>query len=124
MNYYKGNIEQETLENKAFRKVVFTGEHMQLVFMTVQPGEDIGLESHEGHDQFIRIESGTARFLIGDGEFEGSDDFAVIIPSGAQHNVTNIGETELQLYTIYAPKEHPENTVHQTKADAESSNTQ
>lgn len=118
MNYFADNIEKRTEENTAFRKVLYTGPYSQLVLMTLQPGEDIGLETHTGHDQFIRVEEGLAQFHIAGDDFEGGDGFAVVIPSGAVHNVTNTGDGELKLYTIYSPAEHPEGTVHQTKADA------
>lgn len=119
MKYFADNIEKLTEENTAFRKVLFTGVHSQLVLMTLQSGEEIGLETHDGHDQFIRIEEGTARFHIAGEEIEGGDGFAVVIPSGAAHNVTNVSEGELKLYTIYSPSEHPEGTIHQTKAEAD-----
>lgn len=116
--YFADNIEKLTEENTAFRKVVHTGPFSQLVLMTLKPGEDIGREVHEGHDQFIRIEGGTAQFLIDGDEFEGSDGFAVVIPSGADHNVTNIGNDEVKLYTIYSPAEHPEETFQEEKPNS------
>jgi len=121
MKYFADNIEKLTEENLAFRKVLFTGPQSQLVLMTLQKGEEIGSETHEDHDQFIRIEAGTAQFSIDGNEFEGGDGFAVVIPAGAKHNVTNSGEDLLKLYTIYSPSEHPEGTVHQTKAEADAS---
>ena len=103
---YKDNIEKETLNNKSFRTVLYTGK-LQLVLMTLKPGEDIGEEIHNGHDQFFRFESGTGKVLIGDEEFEVSDGDAVVIPDGVRHNVTNTSDSELlTLYTIYAPPEH------------------
>lgn len=89
--------------------------------MSLKPGEDIGLETHEGHDQFIRIDQGKAKFVLGETEQEGSDGFAIVVPSGTPHNVTNIGDQDLKLYTIYSPPEHPDGTVHQTKADTPAS---
>lgn len=115
MNYFADNIENLTQENSAYRKVIFTGQYMQLVLMKLLPGEEIGLEEHDGHDQFIRVESGTVEITIGDETFTGGDGFAVVIPSGAKHNVTNIGTDEVKLYTIYSPKEHPEKTLQETK---------
>lgn len=112
---YLGNIEEETLNNTNFRKVLYTGPNSQLVVMSLKPGEDIGLETHQGHDQFIRIDQGEARFIVGDETLEGGDGYAIVVPSGAKHNVINIGSTDLKLYTIYSPPEHPDGTVHKTK---------
>jgi mannose-6-phosphate isomerase-like protein (cupin superfamily) len=125
MEPWLGNIEQQTVGNDTFRTVVFTGEHTQLTVMSIAPGEDIGGEVHGGHDQFIRIESGSARVELGGSEGapakvqEVSDDWAVIIPSGTWHNVVNVGGGPLKLYSLYSPPEHPDGTVHRTKADAE-----
>ena len=116
---YFGNIEQLTTDNTNFRQTLYTGEHMQLVLMTLQPGEDIGAEVHEGHDQFFRFESGVRKAVVNEAEYEVKDGDAVIVPSGANHNVINTGEEPLTLYTIYAPPEHEDGTVHATKADAE-----
>ena len=120
-----GDIEQATLENETFRTVLFTGEHAQLTVMRLGPGEDIGLERHEDRDQFVRIERGTARVELGSREdrvdetHDVSDDWAAVIPAGTWHNVVNTGEGELKLYSLYAPPEHPDGTVHRTKADAD-----
>ena len=117
---YSIDIEKATIENDYFRKVLFTGPHMQLVLMTLQPGEDIGQETHDEHDQFIRVEAGTGRAMVGGEEFELHDGSIVVIPAGAQHNVINESRTEpLRLYTLYAPPEHPDGTVHRTKEEAE-----
>jgi mannose-6-phosphate isomerase-like protein (cupin superfamily) len=120
-----GDIERETLDNTTFRTVVFTGEHAQLTVMRLAPGEDIGLESHPTHDQFIRIEEGQGRVELGetneriDETHEVEDDWAIVIPAGVWHNVVNTGSTDVKLYSLYAPPEHPPDTVHETKADAE-----
>jgi mannose-6-phosphate isomerase-like protein (cupin superfamily) len=120
-----GNIEQQTLENETFRMVVFTGGHTQLTVMSIEPGDDIGGEVHDGHDQFLRIESGRARVELGGSEgapedvHEVEDDWAVIVPSGTWHNVINLGDVPLKVYSLYSPPEHPVGTVHRTKADAE-----
>jgi mannose-6-phosphate isomerase-like protein (cupin superfamily) len=120
-----GDIEQATLDNSTFRTVVFTGDHTQLTVMRLAPGEDIGRESHPDRDQFLRIEQGKARVELGETEdtidetHEVEDDWAVIVPAGVWHNVVNTGTDELKLYSLYSPPEHPPNTVHQTKADAE-----
>jgi mannose-6-phosphate isomerase-like protein (cupin superfamily) len=119
------NIEEATLENTNFRTVLFTGEHTQLTVMRLGPGEDIGREVHDHLDQFIRIESGSARVELGPSEneiaetHEAEDDWAFIIPAGTWHNVVNTGAGDLKLYSLYSPPEHPANTVHETKADAE-----
>jgi mannose-6-phosphate isomerase-like protein (cupin superfamily) len=113
------DIERATLDNDTFRTVLFTGSHLQLTVMRLAPGEDIGSEVHDGHDQFIRIEQGRARVELGDETHEVEDDWAVIVPAGVRHNVVNIGDSELKLYSLYAPPEHPDGTVHRTKAEAD-----
>lgn len=118
MNSYFGNIEEETLKNTFFRKVLYTGPNCQLVIMALKPGEDIGAEIHEDHDQFIRIEAGQAKLIIDDQTQTGGDGFAIVIPAGANHNVINTGQEDLKLYTIYSPAEHPDGTIHKTKAEA------
>lgn len=116
---YKDNIEAVTTSNTDFRRVLYTGEQMQLVAMTLQPGEDIGAEVHEGHDQFFRFESGTGKAIVNETEYEVAADDAVIVPSGANHNIINTGDVPLTLYTIYAPPEHADGITHATKAEAE-----
>lgn len=118
MKGYLTNIEEDTLSNDDYRRVMFTGEFTQLVLMTIQPGDEIGREKHEGHDQFIRIESGTGEVLM-DGKVQPiSDGSAFVIPSGVEHNVTNTSSDEpLRLYTLYSPPEHPDGTVQHTKED-------
>jgi len=119
MSGYYGPIEKDTLENENFRKVLFTGPNMQLVLMTLQPGEDIGMETHEGHDQFFRFEAGMGKVVIDSTEYAVKDGDVAIVPSGAEHNVINVSETEtLKLYTIYTPPEHADGTIHTTKAEA------
>ncbi len=115
---YIGNIEKETKENENFRKVLTTGQYSQLVVMSLLPGEEIGMETHSNIDQFIRIEKGEAKVILDGEETEIEDDFAVVIPAGTEHNVVNIGQTKLKLYSIYSPAEHPAGTIHQTKAEA------
>ncbi|WP_254532728.1 cupin domain-containing protein [Natrinema gelatinilyticum] len=118
MNGYTTNIEQDTLENEDYRRVLYTGENTQLVLMTLQPGEEIGLETHSDIDQFIRVEAGTAQVVLDDEEISLEDDDIVVIPAGVEHNVTNTSEEEaLRLYTLYSPPEHPDGTVHATKQD-------
>jgi len=116
---YTENIQKKTLENTNFREVLYTGAHMQLVVMSLKPLEDIGMEVHPNVDQFFRIEEGQAKVIMNGEETILTDDMVAIVPAGTQHNVINISNTEdLKLYTIYAPANHPEGTIHATKADA------
>lgn len=114
------NIEEKTLNNENFREVLYTTPRTQVVVMTLQAGEEIGQEKHEGHDQFIRVEAGTGVAILGGEEHRLEDGVAVVIPAGTEHNVINTSKTEpMRLYTIYAPPEHPEGTVHTNKAEAD-----
>ena len=118
MNGYVSNIEQDTLENEDYRRVLFTGPNMQLVLMTLRPGEEIGLEKHEEHDQFIRVEAGSGTAILGGTKHELSDGVAVVIPAGTEHNIINTSKSEpMRLYTLYSPPEHADGTVHRTKKD-------
>lgn len=122
--YMKGfftHMEKDTLENENFRKVLYTGKHSQLVLMTIQPGEDIGMEVHEDTDQFFRFEEGNGKVIVDGTEYAVADGDAVIVPSGAEHNVVNTGTEPLRLYTIYSPAHHQEGVVRATKAEAEAS---
>jgi mannose-6-phosphate isomerase-like protein (cupin superfamily) len=115
---YVTDIEKDTLSNDDYRRVLFTGAHLQLVLMTLRPGEEIGKEIHEEHDQFIRVEAGIGSVVLDGQSRTISDGVAVLIPAGVEHNVVNTSRTEpLRLYTLYAPPEHPDGTVHRTKAD-------
>ena len=117
------DIERLTLENDTFRTVIFTGPHSQLTVMSLAPGEDIGWEQHADRDQFLRIEQGRGRLDLGssqdsvDESREVEEDWAMIVPAGTWHNVANTGMDTMKLYAIYSPPEHPEGTVHRTKAD-------
>jgi len=121
MTGFVGDIEKLTEKNKNFRKVLFTGKYAQLVVMCLEPGEEIGNEVHDTVDQFFRIEEGKAKFVFGGNEVhlvKMGD--AVIVPAGTFHNVLNASKKErLRLYTIYSPPNHPDGTVHKTKAEAE-----
>lgn len=117
MKGFIDDIEKLTVENDLFRKVLYTGKHMQLVLMTLQPGEEIGSEVHEGHDQFFRIEDGEGEVVIDGKTTKIEDDDAIIVPAGARHNVINTGSEPLRLYTLYGPPEHRDGVVHETKAD-------
>ena len=116
MKVYITNIEQTTLENTDYRRVLYTAKNSQLVLMNLQPGDEIGTEVHE-LDQFIRIEQGSAKAIFDGVEHDVASDFALVIPAGTRHNVINTGETELKLYTIYSPPEHKDGVVHATKHD-------
>lgn len=115
---YAGDIEQLTLDNDTFRTVLYTGQYMQLVVMSVEAGSEIGEEVH-GQDQFLRIESGEGLALIGGHEHTLTDGVAVIVPAGTTHNVINTGSEPLKLYSIYAAPHHKDGTVHRTKEEAE-----
>jgi len=118
---YHADIDEATIANNDFRRVVYTGKHLQLVLMSLAPGEEIGEETHEDRDQFFRFEEGEGVVVIDGKDNPVKDDFAVIVPAGACHNVKNTGEEPLQFYTLYGPPEHKDGTVHATKeqADAE-----
>ena len=118
---YVGPIENQTLENTFFRRVLYTGPHAQLVLMCLAPGEEIGDEVHPKVDQFFRIEQGEAKFVFNEAEQHlVRDGDAVVVPAGTWHNVINTSQTTpLKLYTVYSPPNHPDGTVHKTKADAD-----
>jgi len=117
---FKQNIEQQTVENTNFRKVLYTGEHMQLVLMSLKPGEDIGEEIHAKNDQFFRFDAGEGKVIINETEYQVADGDAVIVPAGANHNVINTSEAEdLKMYTIYSPAHHKDGIVRATKEEAE-----
>ena len=111
------NIETVTTENDDYRRVLYTGKYMQLVLMALQPGEEIGAEVHDTHDQFIRVESGEGELELDGAKHKLGDDDAVVIPAGAMHNVTNTGNKPLKLYTLYGPPEHRDGVLQATKAD-------
>ncbi|AFV23650.1 hypothetical protein Mpsy_1442 [Methanolobus psychrophilus R15] len=120
MKGFSINIEDATLENNNFRKVLYTSKHSQLVLMSLRPREEIGMEVHEENDQFFRFESGQGKCIIDGNEYELSDGVAVVVPAGAQHNVINTSATEeLKLYTIYSPAHHKDGIVRSTKEEAE-----
>lgn len=119
MKGFSSNIEQDTLANTNFRKVLYTGKHSQLVLMCLQPGEEIGIEVHEDNDQFFRFEKGMGKCIIDGNEYDLADGSAIVVPAGAQHNVINTSTTEmLKLYTIYSPAHHKDGIVRATKAEA------
>ena len=124
-NPFVTNIEADTLANDNYRTTRWTGSNIQLTLMSIEPGRDIGLEVHEHGDQFLRVEAGRARVQMGPTEDdlnfdrEVGDDWAIFVPAGAWHNITNIGDEPLKVYAIYGPPEHPHGTDHATKAEAD-----
>jgi mannose-6-phosphate isomerase-like protein (cupin superfamily) len=119
MSGYVLNIEEETVRNQFFRKVLFTAPFSQLVVMSLKPGEEIGEEVHD-LDQFIRVRAGEAELTLEEEVYRLRDDYAVIIPAGVRHNVRNASASEsLKLYTVYSPTEHAPGTIHLTKREAD-----
>jgi mannose-6-phosphate isomerase-like protein (cupin superfamily) len=119
MNGYHDDIETLTTANSDFRRVLYTGKHLQLVLMTLQPGEEIGSEVHDGIDQFFRFEEGEGVVDIDGVENRVADGSGIIVPSGARHNVRNTGGGPLKLYTLYGPPEHGDGITQATKAEAD-----
>lgn len=122
---YVVDIESKTVNNDNFRTTLWTGAHLQLTLMSIPVGGDIGLEVHPKNDQFLRLEKGKGRVQMGPKKSELTferdveDDWAILVPAGTWHNVTNIGDEPLKVYAIYGPPEHPSGTVHPTKAEAD-----
>lgn len=117
---YSIDIETETLDNENFRRVLFTTPRSQLVLMTLKAGEEIGLEKHDTHDQFFRVEAGEGKAIVDGTNYVLKDGVALVVPAGCEHNILNTSKTEpLRLYTIYSPPEHPDGIVHVTKAEAD-----
>ena len=119
MKGFCDNIDRRTVENQDFRRLLYTGHNLQLVLMTLQPGDEIGEEVHEDRDQFFRVEEGRGTVYIDGTPNQVEDDFAVIVPAGARHNVVASGDQPLKLYTIYGPPEHKDGVVHEDKAQAD-----
>lgn len=120
MKGFKSNIEKGTLENNDFRKVLYTGKHLQLVLMSLKVGEEIGEETHNNNDQFFRFESGSGKCIIDETEYLVKNGDVIVVPSGAKHNIINIDcKSELKMYTIYGPPNHKYDTIRATKEDAE-----
>lgn len=117
MKGYIDDIEKATEDNGDYRRVLYTGKHLQLVLMALQPGEEIGEEVHEGHDQFFRFEAGNGELHIDGAVHAIGTDIGVIVPAGACHNVVNTGDAPLKLYTLYGPPEHRDGVLQRTKAD-------
>ena len=121
MKGFIGDIEQLTEDNFDFRRVLYTGHHLQLVLMALKPGEEIGEEVHDDRDQFFRVEKGKGEIVIDGHRSKVEGDDGIIVPADARHNVINTSHKPLQLYTNYGPPEHIDGTVHRSKADADSS---
>ena len=121
MKGFVDNIEDLTEHNSDFRRVLYTGKQLQLVLMSLQPGEDIGEEVHPDRDQFFRVEEGNGEVWIDGHKSQVKADFAIVVPAGARHNVKNTGHKPMRMYTLYGPPEHADGTVHATKADATAS---
>lgn len=121
MKGFVDNIEDLTKDNSDFRRVLYTAKKIQLVLMALRPGEEIGEEVHHDRDQFFRVEKGKGEIWIDGVMTKVEDDMAMIVPAGARHNVRNTGNKPLKLYTLYAPPEHIDGTVHATKSDASAS---
>jgi mannose-6-phosphate isomerase-like protein (cupin superfamily) len=115
---FNANIEKETLKNKNFRKVLYTGKYSQLVLMSLKVDEEIGVEVHKKTDQFFRVEAGTGKAIINDTEYKISNGSSIVVPAGAKHNIINTGKDDLKLYSVYSPSHHADGTVHKTKKDA------
>lgn len=121
---FVANIEAATLDNENYRTTLWTGHNLQVTLMAIQPGHEIGLEVHQDHDQFLRIEEGQATVYMGPAQdeletWQASNDDAVIVPAGTWHNLINTGDIPLKIYSIYAPPQHPHGTVHLTKEAAD-----
>ena len=121
MQGFVGNIEELSEKNSNFRRVLYTGKKLQLVVMTLKPGEEIGEEVHDDGDQFFRVEEGEGEVLIDGKRSRIKSGDAVLIPAGARHNIVNSGKKSLRVYTLYAPPEHRDQTLHTTKKDADKS---
>jgi mannose-6-phosphate isomerase-like protein (cupin superfamily) len=119
MKGFVDDIERLTEDNEDYRRVLYTGHHLQLVLMALRPGEEIGEEVHEDRDQFFRVEAGEGELVIDGATRPVKADFAMIVPAGARHNVRNTGREPLKLYTVYGPPEHRRDVVQRTKAESE-----
>lgn len=123
--WYHTHIEHDTTGNDSYRKVLYTWQHMQLVLMSLKPGEEIGLETHHDNDQFFRFDAGQATVIINETTYQVIDGDAIVVPAGAEHNIINSSDTEdLKLYTIYTPPHHQDAINHETKAYADSHETE
>ena len=118
MKGYFGHLEEDVKQNTNFRKVLYTGKKSQLVLMSLNPGEEIGMEVHPDNDQFFRFDQGKGKVIVDGNEYQVEDGDAVLVPAGAQHNVINTGDEPLRFYTIYSPPHHKDGIVRATKKEA------
>jgi len=118
---FTSNIENDTLKNDNFRKVLYTSKHMQLVLMSLKPGEDIGKETHANVDQFFRFEAGEGKCIINENEYIVGNGDVLIVPCGSTHNIINTGKSDLKIYTIYTPPNHKDGITFGTKSEASKS---
>lgn len=121
MKGFIANIEDRTELNNDFRRVLYTGPNLQLVVMSLRPGEEIGEEVHDHTDQFFRVEDGNGELVLDGRTTRIDSDMAMLVPAGTKHNIRNTGRKAFKIYTLYAPPEHEDGTVHRTKEDAEQS---
>jgi mannose-6-phosphate isomerase-like protein (cupin superfamily) len=119
MKGFHGSIEKENLDNDNFRKVLYTGGHLQLVLMSLKPQEEIGEETHQNNDQFFRFEIGTGKCTIDENSYPVKEGDAILVPAGAKHNVINTGTEALKIYTIYGPPNHHDRIIRATKEEAD-----
>lgn len=119
MKGFKGNIEKETLDNDNFRKVLYTGKHLQLVLMSLKPGEEIGEEIHQNNDQFFRFESGTGKCTIDENNYQVTEGDVIVVPAGSKHNVIHTVDEPFKMYTIYSPPNHQDGIIRATKKEAD-----
>jgi mannose-6-phosphate isomerase-like protein (cupin superfamily) len=119
MKGYVVNIEELTEANKDFRQVLYTGQNLQLVLMSLKPGQDIGAETHATHDQFFRVEKGKGKIVIDGVSQKLKSGAGIVVPAGAQHNLINTGDKPMKIYTIYGPPNHLDQLVQKTKAEAQ-----
>lgn len=120
MKGFVANIEELSLENDNFRKVLYTSKNSQLVLMSLEVGEEIGEEIHDEEDQFLRVEKGTGKVILEGVSHELVDGSSVVVPKGVKHNIINTGDEAMKLYTLYMPPHHRDGVIHKTKAEAES----
>lgn len=118
MKGYIANIEELSLKNEFFRRVLYTDTRLQLVVMALKPGEDIGAEVHQ-LDQFIRVETGQGKAILDGKEYAIQDGSVIVVPQGTVHNIINSGHASMKMYTLYAPPNHKDGTIHKTKTEAE-----
>ena len=119
MKGFVANIEIASTQNSDFRRVLYTGKFSQLVLMSLKPGEEIGMETHNENDQFFRVDAGSGKCLIDGNEYDIKDGSAIVVPAGAKHNIINTSMVNsLKLYSIYSPAHHKDGVVRRTKEEA------